>query len=295
MAWKRRKKVLTRSFPDLEFVPPGRSAWDCTLSCLAYGMRMDMPGAVPDLNAWATRHGVPGSESYARLRDAAMVLWHGTSRERADKIVEHGLFHKKGLWTARHPAVPHMFCRRRSEHSGTEGAVVCLVLDKSQLLEGLDYEVEPNENVVRFQHGLPPEVVEYVLVREEIRFVGTERASDLGPWPKARFKRYSGQWRPVQKAPVRFSESESFSTLTDYERLCISKLLRELNAVTPLEVLSVLFSLVDPWESLRHDDIVDMLHSMSSLIRRIGRWRVFLPNQELQATRRLGDYRHQAG
>lgn len=280
MPWKRRKGDLTHDFPDLEFVPPGRSAWDCTLSCLAYGMRMDIAGASPDLNTWATQHGVPGSESYARLGDAAMVLWHGTSRERADKIEEHGLFHKRGVWTARHPNVPHSFCGGRSERFGTEGAVVCLVLDRNQLVEGRDFEVEPNENVVRFQHGLPPEVVEYVLVREKIRFLGSRGASSPKPWPKARFKHSLGEWRPVQQPPVRFSEFESFSTLPEYLRLCVTKLLSALNGVTPLEVLSVLHSLVDPWDSLRHRDILDSLDSLSSHTRKVGKWKVFCPTKE---------------
>jgi hypothetical protein len=61
MPWKRNKSDLARDFPDFEFVPRGRSAWDCTLACLAYGMRMNMPGASLDLNAWATRHGVAAS------------------------------------------------------------------------------------------------------------------------------------------------------------------------------------------------------------------------------------------
>ena len=88
----------------------GRSAWDCTLASLAYGMRMDIPGAWPDLDAWAARHGVEGSKSYQTLGASAVVLRHGTARERADKIAEHGLFFKKGLWTARHPT------RARSDH-----------------------------------------------------------------------------------------------------------------------------------------------------------------------------------
>ncbi|MDP6495821.1 MAG: hypothetical protein QGI09_10490, partial [Dehalococcoidia bacterium] len=147
-----------------------------------------------------------------------------------------------------------------------------------------DFESKGNGNVVRFHHGLPSEVVEYVLVREEIRFVGTDRASDPRPWPKARFKHSSGQWRPVQKRPVRFSESQSFSTFPEYARLCISKLLNELDGASPVEVFSVLHSLVDPWDALRHGDILDLLDSLSSRPRKAGKWKVFLPNQEVQAT-----------
>jgi hypothetical protein len=284
MPWKRNRSDIAHTFRDLEFLPRGRSSWDCTLACLAYGMRMDMPGVPPDLNAWATRHGVAASESYAKLGQSALVLWHGTSRERADKIAEHGLFHKKGVWTARHPNVPHSFCRGRSERFGTEGAVVCLVLDRNQLVEGRDFEIEPGENVVRFQHSLPPEVVEYVLVREEIRFLGSSRSSTPKPWIKARFKLRSGKWVPIQKVPVRFSESESVSTLTEYVRLCVLKLLNELNGVAPIEAISILHSLVGPSDSLRNSDILDVLDSLSSRIRKVRKWKIFIPNQEVQAT-----------
>jgi hypothetical protein len=114
--------------------------------------------------------------------------------------------------------------------------------------------------------------------------LGTRRASSPKPWPKARFKHSSGQWRPVQQPPVRFSESESFSTLSEYLRLCVTKLLGGLNGATPLEVLSVLHSLVEPSDSLRHDEIIDLMDSLSSLTRKAGKWKVFMPNREVQAT-----------
>jgi len=284
MPWKRSKSDLAHDFPDLAFVPRGKSAWDCTLAGLAYGVRMDIPQALPDLNAWAARHGIPGSKLYETLGDAAMVLWHGTSRQRAEKITEHGLFHKRGLWAARHPNVPHSFCRMRSDRFGTEGAMVCLVLDRTQLTEGRDFQVETNGNIVRFHHGLPPDVVQYVLIREEIRYAGSGQASESRPWPGARFKHSSGQWLPLQRSPVRFSESQTFSTLPEYERLCICKILNELNGASPLEVLSALYSLVTPWESLRHGDILELLESLSSQTRSAGKWKLFLPDKTLEVT-----------
>jgi len=245
---------------------------------------MDVDGAPPGLNAWAARHGVPGSRAYEEFGDSALVLWHGTSRERADKITEHGLFHKKGLWTARHPGIPHSFCRGRSERFGAEGAVVCLVLDQAELIEGRDFEVEGAGNIFRFHGGLPPEVVQYVLVREEIRFVGADRASTPRPWPQAQFKGASGEWKPLRRAPVRFSDTESFSTLPEYVHLCLARLLDELHGVSPLEAISVLYSLVKPWDCLRHTDVIDALRPLSSRTRKVGKWDVFLPIDEVEAT-----------
>jgi hypothetical protein len=278
MPWKKNKNPLAQQYSDLEYLPPGRSAWDCTLSCLVFGLWMDVPGASADLNVWATRHGVPGSGSYEALGGDALVLWHGTSRERADKIVEHGLFHKKGLWTARHPRIPHLFCRMRSERFGTEGAMVCIVLDPARFLEGRDFEVERNGSTLRFYHGLPADVVEYVLVRDEIRFTGGAHARSPRPWPKARFKHSSGAWSPVRRAPVRFSGSDSFSTPEEFVRLCLSRLLRDPPGVSPLEALSVLYSLVRPWECLQHREVLGLLGSLAPRSRLVGKWQLFLPN-----------------
>lgn len=168
MAWRKNKRLVESGYADLAYVPSGKSGWDATLAALAYGVRMDADGGVPDLNAWAARHGAAPSAVYEDLGESAWVLWHGTSRARAEKIAEHGLFHKRGVWAAVHPAIPHGFCRDRSERFTTEGAVVCLVLDRAACVEGRDYEIETAENVIRFHHGLPPEVAQYILVHDEI-------------------------------------------------------------------------------------------------------------------------------
>ena len=117
MSWKANKRVA-RDFPDLLYLPKERCGWDCTLASLAYGVRRSILNASPDLGAWAARHGLPASARYQELGDDARVLWHGTSRERAEKIAEHGLFHKQGLWTTLNPFVSHGFCRGRSERFG---------------------------------------------------------------------------------------------------------------------------------------------------------------------------------
>jgi hypothetical protein len=277
MSWTRNRGALARGFADLEYLPHGRSAWDSTLSSLAYGARLRSGCGAPDLNRWAARHGLPASGAYSRLGDTAMVLWHGTSRERADLIAEHGLHSKRGVWTARRPDIAHSYCRTRSDRFGCAGAMVCLVLDPTQVEEGRDYELEGNGSVVRFHHTVSPEVIEYVLVREEIRFVGRERAAEPRPWPRSRFKHTDGQWRPVRRTPVRFSDEASYSTLAEFSELCTAALLEELDGATPLELLSVMHSLVQPWECLRHADLIDLLDSLSSGVRRVAGTRVYLP------------------
>ncbi|MHC4503925.1 MAG: hypothetical protein ACYTFI_11520 [Planctomycetota bacterium] len=275
MPWKKNKRLISEGYPDLEYLPKERSGWDATLACLAYGIRMEVERGRGDLAAWAARHGVAASGRYARFGEGALVLWHGTSRERAEKIVEHGLFHRKGVWTATNPAIPHSFCRGRSERFATEGAVVCLVLDRTQLVEGLDFDAEGDGNVVRFHHGLPPDVVEYVLTSDGIRFVGERRARASAPWPGARFKMRSGRWVPAQKAPVRYSDAASYSTPREFAGLCVDRLLAELGEVAALEVFSTVYALVTPREVLTHRDILEILQGECVPSRRRGRWRTF--------------------
>ncbi len=275
MAWKRNKKLVREGFRDLEHLPPGRSEWDATLACLAFGMRMDIERRPPDLNAWAARHGVPGSGRYEEFGPDALVLWHGTSSERAEKIAEHGLFHKKGVWTALHPSMPHSFCRGRSERFGVDGAVVCLVFDGAQLAEGGNYDIEGKGNVYRFHHGLPPKVVEYVLVHEGISFVGERRTRGLRPWPAARFKKRSGRWLPVQKPPVRHGESRSYSSSREFAGICADRLLEELGELTALEVFSCVYSCAAPRDAVEHQDLFDIIEEKCVPHRQRGKWQTF--------------------
>lgn len=271
MAWKTNRKLVEAGFADLKYVPRERCGWDATLACLAYAARMDLAGRMPDLAAWAARHAVPASRRYCELGESALALWHGTGRERAERIAEHGLFHKKGLWTAAHPGIPHAFCRGRSEQFGTEGAVVCIVLDRRELVDGRDCEVEGNGSVVRFHHGLGPEVVEYVLVREGIRFTDRERARDPAPWPGARFRKRAGKWAPAQKAPVRYSDSAAFSSAKEFAALCIERLMEEFGEATALEMFSSVYAAIDPRDALEHRKLLKIIEDRCVPGRRRGK------------------------
>lgn len=284
MTWKRNKRAAVRALHDLRYLPKGRCAWDSTLACLAFAARRAIEDGPPDLSAWAARHGLPASQRTQDLGEHARVLWHGTSRMRAEKIAEHGLFHKRGLWATLNPNIAHGFCRGRSERFGTEGAVVCIVLDRSELVRDLDFDVEGKGDIFRFHHGLAPDVVEYVLVHEEIRFLGQHRASQPAPWPAARFKKRAGKWVPLQKTPVRYSASASYSSVADFARLCLGRLLAELAEITALEAFSTLYACVEPWDALAHDDVFALIEESCTPHRRRGKLHTFrtrLPAEEL--------------
>jgi hypothetical protein len=259
MTWKPNRKLVSRGFKDLEYLPKERCGWDCTLASLSYGVRIDVERRLPDLSAWAERHGMPASARHQDLGSDALILWHGTSRERADKIAEHGLFHKRGLWTTSDPKIAHSYCRSRSERFATEGAVVCLVLGRGDVVEGRDYALEHNGNILRFHQGLPPDVVEYVLVHEEIRFIGQARARRRSPWPSAKFKKRSGSWVPVQKTPVRYSDAAGYCTAQEFAEICVDRLLSELSEVTALDVFSTLYTRIAPCDAHTHHDVFDVI------------------------------------
>jgi len=293
MPWSQNKRLVADGFADLEYLPKGRAGWDFTLASLAYGVRRHIARRLPDLNAWAARHGIPASARYQELGANALVLWHGTSRPRADKIAEHGLFRKKGVWATLDPRISHGFCRlwpgrpcpacidsRAGDGPPTTpfkatGAVVCLVFDRRELAEGRDYDAEGKGDVFRFHHCLPPDVVEYVLVSDAIRFIGSQAAAEPRPWRRAEFKRHSGQWVPVQKAPVRYSESASYSSVAEFAGLCLSRLLEELGPLTALEAFSSLYALIEPPDALEHDAVLDLLETTCIARARPGGWRTF--------------------
>jgi hypothetical protein len=268
MDWPRNRRLVEEGFRDLAYVPRDRTGWDMTLASLAFGVRRVIERHPPDLNGWAARHGASGSRRFEELGRDATVLWHGTSRERAARIREHGLFHFKGLWTTFDPSTAHLFCRSRSARFATEGAMVCLLLDERELEEGRHYEAESGGEIRRFHGPLPPEVVEYVLVREEIRFVGEERAREPAPWREAQFKKQSGAWLTKQRAPVRFSRDAGYSTVEEFARLTVERLLEELGELAPIEVFSALYALVRPWEALRHEAVMALIEAACAPARR---------------------------
>ena len=259
MAWKKDKKLAAQGLRDLAYLPKGRCAWDCTLASLAYAARRMLVKGSPDLNAWAARHAAPAGARYAALGDRALVLWHGTSRERAGKIAAHGLFAKGGLWTTTDPFISHAYCRGRSERFATEGAVVCIVLDRDELVDGRDCEVEGGSDILRFHRGLGPEVVEYVLTHDAISFIGGDRARQPAPWPRGKFKKLGRNWVPVRKAPVRYADGATYSTVAEFARACLARMLAELGTVTAVEVFSALYAAVDPWDAVEHDDVFALI------------------------------------
>jgi len=258
--WRRNRKLVRSGFKDLEYLPRSRAGWNATLSAHAYSARRKVAGEA-DLNLWAVMQGCPASARYSELGKDALVLWHGTSAERAEKIAEVGLFHKRGVWAALEPKIAHGFTRGRSLQYLAGSATVVLVVDTREAQPGVDYD-ENGPSIVRFHYGLPAEWIEYILWDDRVEFVGERKANAPKSWGVARFKKKEGRWVPRSQPPVRFDEEQAYGDFEGWLELSIGRIISALGSAAAIEIFSSLYSTVDPWDALRHDDIFKALEAL---------------------------------
>ena len=135
MNWKKNRKLLKSSSRELEYLPASKTGWNFALSCLSYGSRLSIEKSHSDFSIWTDHNRLAPSYRYQQFVDDAVVLWHGTSLSRANKIADHGLFHKGGLWTTTIPQIAHSYCRNRSKRFDTDGAMICIILNKKEIEE----------------------------------------------------------------------------------------------------------------------------------------------------------------
>lgn len=271
--WSRNRAMVKRGYADLSYLPKSRTGWNATLAALAYYQRQHHFKRA-DLNLWAVMHGCPGSARYAELGDSALVLWHGTSRERAERIREVGLFHKGGLWTTTEPRIAHGYTRSRSGQFDAGSAMVVLVLDRGEIEEGVHYTHE-SPAIYRFHSGLDSQHIAYILWADGVEFCGGERVRGpscwgSGPWGTARFKRQGGQWVPRSQPPVRLDEEREYFNFDQWLALSVERILGALGSATALEVFSSLYATLDPWDALEHETLLDHLGRVATERRVIG-------------------------
>ncbi len=251
--WSRRRKLVRQGFKDLEYLPRAHPGWNATLAAHAFSARRRLVGRA-DLNLWAAMHNCAPSARYAELGQDAIVLWHGTTRPRAERIREHGLAHYRGVWATLEPGIAHGYSRGRGERYQAGAATIVLVLDRRETRPGRDYELETDE-VARFHHDLPPDSVEFILWDDRIEFVGSQSAGSPSPWGVARFKKREGQWVPLSQPPVRLDAERSYSTLAEWLDQSVGRILETFGAAAAIEVFSSLYSTIDPWEALSHEEV----------------------------------------
>jgi hypothetical protein len=206
-------------------------------------------------------HGCPASARYQELGEDALVLWHGTTARRAERIAQYGLFHKRGVWAALEPKIAHGFSRFRGRAYRAGSAAVVLLLDGREVRSGVHYDEETAE-VLRFHSALPAESIEYILWDDRIEFLGPRRVRQPRPWGVARFKKKNGRWEPLSRPPVWFDAEHGYDDLGGWLHLSIERILSTLGSAAAIEIFSTLYATIEPWEALRHQAIFEALERL---------------------------------
>jgi hypothetical protein len=262
--WRRRRDMARKGHKDLLYLPRSRCGWNATLSALAWSARRQVENS-PDLNLWAVMQGCPASARYAELGRSALVLWHGTSARRAEKIREVGLFPKKGVWATAEPALAHGFTRGRATEYSAGSAMIVLVFDREDI--PVPFEMASEKETLRFRRPVRPEFIEYVLWDDRIDFVGRRRARLPRAWGAGRFKRVSGRWVPRSRPPVRFEGRQAYSSLDEWLELSIRRVLTALGKAAGIEIFSSLYSTIDPTDALPHEAVFEALERLCGAAR----------------------------
>ncbi|MFH1567743.1 MAG: hypothetical protein ABIL09_07055 [Gemmatimonadota bacterium] len=258
--WHRNRQAIKRGYPDLEYLPRTRAGWNATLAAQAFSARLNREGSA-DLNQWAVMHGCPPSARYAELGRRSLVLWHGTSDERADRIRQVGLAARGGLWTTTEPRIAHGYTRSRSTQFGVGSATVVLVLDREALAEGMHFTQE-SPAIYRFHGALGREQIEYILWADRIEFRGERRAPEPPAWGRARFKRQGGRYVPLSQPPVRLDDERAYGTLPEWLELSVARILAALGRAQAVEVFSSLYATMEPWDALEHEAVFGVLEGI---------------------------------
>jgi len=258
--WQKNDRLVRKGFKDLAYLPKGRSAWNTTLSAIAYSARRHVAGPeAADLNLWAAMHGCTPTARYVELGERGLVLWHGTTAARAEKIREHGLAHKRGVWAATDPRIAHGFTRGRSAAFGAGSAMVCFLIDKHEWDGRAQRE---HVEIARFHQSIPAECIEYILWSDRIEFCGERKARAPKPWGTARFKRSGGQWVPRSRPPVHFDAQRAYRNLDGWLDLSLRRILATFGTVAAVEVFSALYATIDPWDALEHRRVFEALERL---------------------------------
>ncbi|HUT01015.1 MAG TPA: hypothetical protein VM031_01070 [Phycisphaerae bacterium] len=263
--WQKNARLIREGFRDLEYLPAGPSAWNMTLAALAFSARRQIAGQA-DLNLWAAMHGCAPSARYEQLGRDALVLWHGTSAQRAEKIRTHGLMHKRGVWAASEPKIAHGFTRGRSRAFQAGSAMVVLVINRNEW-DGRAEREAPD--IARFHESIPAEHIEYILWSDRIEALGERKPPAPKCWGVARFKKHAGRWVPRSRPPVRLDAERTYTDRDEWLDESIRRIAAALTNPTAIEVFSSLYATIDPWEALEHRQILEAIRRLAGSGRQV--------------------------
>jgi hypothetical protein len=252
------RKRLRRRLKLDELLRGPKGEWDFLRIAEAYAARQQRR-ADSSLNDFAVEHGALASPLYEETKEHNLVLWHGTSLERAEKILEHGFFHCKGVWMAVKTSTPLSFARNRAGQSEGRPAILVSVIDLDRYREGLHFEGRWSET--RFRDDVPPDVVQYLLTDREFRYVGAGRVRGYELPTKASFARKDGQWVVPTRNPATFDArlGLTYTTVAEWLDLKLGRFFAEQRRATVLEAFCAVYANCHPSEAIGREEVAGWL------------------------------------
>lgn len=164
MPKRRRKKREHKSNP-LEFELPWKETW----IAVEYQRRRKRD-ANYSFQQFIAEQGLLLTDDCANL-EGKLLLWHGTTAERAQAILQDGFCRLKGTWMTENARQAHSIAHFQAKRWKGLPAILISVVDFRQLKEETDFEVEsPGVYVFRFR--VSPKVIQYLLTPDGLQMVG---------------------------------------------------------------------------------------------------------------------------
>jgi len=254
------RKGLRRRLKLDGFLRGPKGKWDFLHIAEAYAVRQQRR-ADCSLNDFAVEHGALASPLYEETKERNLVLWHGTTLERAEKILEHGFFHCKGVWMAVKTSTPLSFAQNRAREFDGRPAILVSVIDLDRYREGVHFEGRWRET--RFTDDVPPEVVQYLLTDREFRYVGTGRVRGYELPTKASFARKDGEWVVPTRNPATFDArlGLAYTTVGEWLDLKLGRFFAEQRRATALEAFCAVYANCQPAEAIGREEVAGWLMS----------------------------------
>jgi hypothetical protein len=246
-----------------------KGEWDFLHLAEAYTARHQRRGDV-SLNDFAVEHGALASALYEETKDHNMVLWHGTSVSRVEKILEHGFAHYRGVWMALKTSTPLEFARNRAAESEGRPAILISVIDLELFRSGVHFDSGAE---VRFRHDVPPDVVQYMLTDRDFRCVGGGRVRGHRLPAKAKFVHKEGRWVVPTQNPARFDAQQglTYTTASEWLDLKLSRLFTDHGRATRLEAFCSVYANCTPTAAVPRETVLDWLGSNCGIVAQ-SRW-----------------------
>ncbi|UCC67194.1 MAG: hypothetical protein JSV79_08605 [Armatimonadota bacterium] len=244
--------------------------WDFLHIAEAYAARQQQR-ADSSLNDFAVEHGALASPLYQETKERNLVLWHGTSLERAEKILEHGFFHCKGVWMAVKTSTPLTFARNRAREFDGRPAILVSVIDLDRYREGVHFDERWGET--RFRDDVPPDVVQYLLTDREFRYVGEGRTAGYRLPVKASFVRRKRGWASPTQNPATFDArlGLTYTMASEWLGLKLDRFFAEQRRATALEAFCAVYANCHPTEAISREKLAGWLMSECETAAR-SRW-----------------------